>query len=46
MKLWPMNDGFLFIFEIEGDFDIIGHESRQIDFANLDNICNERTANA
>ena len=46
MKLRPMNDGFFIFFEVKGDFDVIGHEGRKVDFLYFDNICNERSAGA
>lgn len=41
VKFRPVNNGFLIIFEIESDFDIVGHEGGEVDFGDFDNVSDE-----
>lgn len=41
MKLWPVNNGLFIVFEVECDFDVVGHQRRQVYFGYFDDVCNE-----
>ena len=41
-----MDDGFFIVLEVEGDLDIVGHDGREVDFADLDDISDEGATDA
>jgi hypothetical protein len=46
MEFRPVDNGLFIVLQVESDFDVVGHQGREIDFIDLDNIGNEVSADA
>ena len=46
MKLGPVDDGFLIVLQVQSYLDIVGHDRREVNLANFDDISYEGTTNA
>jgi hypothetical protein len=44
VELWPVDEGLLVVFEVEGDLDVVGHDAAEVYFRDFYDVGDEGTA--